>query len=69
MGRAIDMEKNLEKHEIRIKKLEGVVSELIDIVEKMRKVNSVKTFVNEEGKNVKKKKANNKRTKSVSSGK
>ena len=61
MGRAIDMENNLEKHETRIKKLEGAVSELIDIVDNMRQVNSVKTFVNKGSKNAKKKKANNKR--------
>ena len=63
MGRAIDMENSIQKHETRIKKLEGAVSELIDILETMRKVNSEQTFVNEGGKNGKKKKTNNKRAK------
>ena len=63
MGRAIDMENNLEKHEVRIKKLEGAVSELIEIVDSIRQINSEQIFVNKGRKNVKKKKTNNKRTK------
>ncbi len=63
MGRAIDVDNKLDKQEIRINKLEGAVSEIIDILEAMRQTNSEKIFVNEESKNGKKKKANNKRTK------
>jgi len=63
MGRAIDMENNLEKHEVRIKKLEGAVSELIEIVDSIRQINSEQTFVDKGSKNVKKKKTNNKRAK------
>ena len=63
MGRAIDVDNKLDKQEIRINKLEGAVSEIIDILEAMRQTNSEKIFVNEESNNCKKKKANNKRTK------
>ena len=62
MGRAIDVDNKLDKQEIRINKLEGAVSEIIDILEAMRQTNSEKIIVNEESKNGKKKKANNKRT-------
>ena len=36
MGRAIDMENNIDKHERRIFKLEGAVEEMIQLVENIR---------------------------------
>ena len=67
MGRAIDMENNIEKHERRIFKLEGAVEEMIQIVENIRK-NFKKIQASQSKEHNKrstevKKKTNNKRTK------
>ena len=37
MGRAIDVDNKIDKQETRIFKLEGAVSEMIDILENIRK--------------------------------
>jgi hypothetical protein len=73
MGRAIDMENNIEKHEKRIFKLEGAVEEMIQLVENIR-VNFEKIQASQNKEHNKrstdvKKKANNKGTKSKGSGK
>ena len=67
MGRAIDMENNIDKHEQRIFKLEGAVEEMIQIVENIRK-NFKKIQASQSKKHNKrstdvKKKTNSKRTK------
>ena len=60
MGRAIDMENDLQKHEQRLSKLEGAVEDMIGLLESLRK--KVEISGNKGSSNVKKK-TNNKRTK------
>tara|TARA_R110002012_G_C11661827_1_gene612286 strand:+ start:3593 stop:3802 length:210 start_codon:yes stop_codon:yes gene_type:complete len=69
MGRAIDMENNIDKHEKRIYKLEGAVEEMIEILDSIRYKMKIIEKQNEKESNNVKKKANAKRAKSNSSGK
>tara|TARA_R100000808_G_scaffold14059_1_gene33565 strand:+ start:1714 stop:1905 length:192 start_codon:yes stop_codon:yes gene_type:complete len=63
MGRAIDMEANIEKQGVRLFKLEGAVEEMIQLLESIRiKVDEVSDLQKKRSEDVKKK-ANNKRTK------
>ena len=62
MGRAIDVDNKIDKQETRIFKLEGAVSEMIDILENIR-INIEKVEKNQKKRSADvKKKANNKRT-------
>ena len=69
MGRAIDMENSIDKHETRIYKLEGAVEEMIDILDSIRYKMKIIEKQNEKETNNVKKKANAKRAKSNSSAK
>ena len=60
MGRAIDMENDLQKHEQRLSKLEGAVEEVIGLLNSIMK--EIGETENKGSSNVKKK-TNNKRTK------
>jgi hypothetical protein len=63
MGRAIEVDNKLDKHEKRIFKLEGAVTEMIDILENIRaNMKIVEKNQKKRSADVKKK-ANNKRTK------
>ena len=63
MGRAIDVDNKIDKQETRIFKLEGAVSEMIDILENIRKNVDKMSEINKKRSTDVKKKANNKRTK------
>ena len=73
MGRAIDMENNIEKHERRIFKLEGAVEEMIQLLESIRvkfeKIQASQSKKHNKRSTDVKEKANNKGTKSNSPGK
>ena len=60
MGRAIDMENNIQKHGQRISKVEGAVEDMIGLLESLRKKVEI---LGKKGSSNVKEKTNNKRTK------